>query len=86
MFSCDKCGICCCNLKNSDIYGDLDRGDGICMYYDEVTKLCEIYAQRPVKCRIDDMYYKYYKEVMSIDEYYKINYDACKILKENEAK
>ena len=28
MFECDSCGLCCMNIYKSEIYSELDRGDG----------------------------------------------------------
>lgn len=78
---CDKCGACCKNLKNNDLYADLDRGDGICKYLNE-NNLCAIYETRPDKCNVDKMYELYFKEAFSKDEYNNVNYKACKKLKE----
>ncbi len=47
---CDKCGICCKNLKLSDVYINLHNGDGICRYLDLETNLCTIYENRPILC------------------------------------
>lgn len=82
MFECDKCGLCCRNLHLSPLYKELDRGDGVCVYL--VGNLCSIYEQRPLLCRIDDCYEAYFKSSMSLDEYYKLNYDVCKKLKLQE--
>ena len=83
MFECDKCGLCCINLSKSSIYADLDRGDGICINYDEKTHLCKIYQERPLKCNIDVMYEKYFKETMNKEEYYNMNHKSCDLLKSN---
>lgn len=79
MFNCNKCGACCRNLKLSSIYRDLDRGDGVCKYLD--GNLCSIYLKRPLICRVDESYELLYKEKISLDEYYQLNYEACKKLK-----
>ena len=79
MFKCDQCGLCCRNLKFSPNYADLDRGDGICKYLK--GNLCSIYQNRPLKCRIDDSYHVFFRETMTLEEYYELNYNACKILK-----
>ena len=79
MFPCDKCGACCRNLHLSPLYTELDRGDGVCKYLSE--NLCSIYESRPLLCRVDESYEKFFKEVMSIEEYYRINLDVCKKLK-----
>lgn len=82
MFNCDKCGECCKNLNNSKIYSDLNRGDGVCIHYDELTHLCNIYDDRPLICRIDDMFDYCFQNEMTKEEYYRLNYESCKILKE----
>lgn len=84
MFVCDCCGHCCMNLKKSDLYSDLDRGDGICRYFDTVSKLCTIYDERPDKCNVDKTYENYFKDKMTIEQYYQMNYAACSALKKEE--
>lgn len=86
MFKCDCCGLCCMNLNKSDLYDDLNRGDGVCKYFDEVSKLCSIYERRPSKCNIDKMYDILYKSEMSKKEYYELNYNICDLLKKGERK
>lgn len=82
VFKCDKCGLCCKQLNRSSIYSELDRGDGVCKFFDEKVNLCTIYQNRPLLCNIDKSYEIYFKNSMSKDEYYQLNYDACKKLKE----
>lgn len=79
MFNCDKCGQCCRNVGKSEIYRELDRGDGICKYLD--GNLCSIYATRPLLCRVDEGYEAFFKNKMTKEEYYKMNYEACRMLK-----
>lgn len=86
MFKCDCCGLCCMNLNKSDLYDDLNRGDGVCKYFDEVSKLCSIYERRPSKCNVDKMYDILYKSEMSKKEYYELNYNICDLLKKGERK
>lgn len=81
MFKCDCCGLCCMNLMGKLEYADLDRGDGICRFFCEETRLCTIYKKRPDKCNVDRMYEKQFKTMMSIQEYYELNYRACEYLK-----
>ncbi len=75
MFKCYKCGLCCRNLHLSRLYCDLDKGDGACKYL--VGNLCGIYENRPLLCRIDESYDAFFKSVMSTDDYYRLNQDAC---------
>lgn len=79
MFKCNKCGACCRNIGGSLIYNELDRGDGICKYLE--GNLCSIYDQRPLMCRVDESYEIFWKHIMSIEDYYDLNYRACNNLK-----
>lgn len=79
MFKCDKCGECCRNLDKSDLYVNLNRGDGICKYL--VGNICSIYENRPLLCRVDESYEILFKDVINHSDYYKLNYEFCKRLK-----
>lgn len=72
------------NLKKSELYSDLDRGDGICRYFDTDSKLCTIYDERPDKCNVDKTYEKFLKDKMTIEQYYQMNYVVCSALKKEE--
>ena len=78
MFKCTCCGECCRNLGKSDVYKELDRGDGTCKYLD--GNKCSIYDERPLLCRIDESYEVYFREQYSLEEYYEFNYSICKQL------
>jgi Fe-S-cluster containining protein len=78
VFKCDCCGECCRNLDKSDLYKELNRGDGVCKFLME--NLCSIYDNRPLLCRIDDSYDIYFKDRYTKEEYYKLNYEVCKKL------
>lgn len=82
MFHCDQCGACCRNLHLSSAYAMLDRGDGVCRYL--AGNLCSIYASRPLLCRVDECYEKFFKEMMSLEEYYRLNQEICRELKNKE--
>lgn len=86
MFKCDCCGLCCMNLKKCQIYADLDRGDGICKYFNINSKLCTIYGERPEKCNVDKTYERFFKDKMTLEEYYQLNYKACIELKKGGKK
>lgn len=73
------CGQCCRHLNLSNVYSDLDRGDGTCKFL--VGNLCAIYDRRPLKCRIDESYELLFKAEMSKDYYYRLNHEVCKALK-----
>lgn len=82
MFSCDRCGCCCRNLDKSDVYVELDRGDGTCKYL--IGNDCSIYENRPILCRVDECYELYFKNQLEKEEYYRLNKDMCKKLRNTE--
>lgn len=79
MFKCDKCGMCCRNVDKSPVYKELDDGTGKCRYLD--GNLCGIYENRPLLCRIDESYKVFFKDKMTLEEYYRLNYEVCQKLK-----
>ena len=82
MFVCDKCGECCRNLHKSPVYKDLHDGDGVCRYLD--GNVCSIYEDRPLYCRINECYEIFYKDTLDYDEYLRLNYESCEILKQHK--
>lgn len=86
MFQCDKCGLCCRSLSGIDLFKDLDRGDGICIHFDEKTNLCKIYDSRPLLCKVDEYYDHYFSSLMTREEYEQLNYAACVQLKQHYSK
>jgi len=58
-FPCTACGKCCQNVGKSEETAFLDRGDGTCRHFDEYTKLCLIYENRPLVCQVE----KYYQTI-----------------------
>ncbi len=79
MFLCDQCGKCCEKVYTSEMYRYLADDTGRCKYLKD--NLCSIYENRPLICRVDEMYESYYKEVMTLEEFYAFNYKACDVLK-----
>lgn len=85
-FDCSKCGLCCRSLGKNPIFKEcgLDPGNGICIYLDKETNLCTIYEDRPLICRVDELYEKTsLKEQMSKNEWHKLNKDICEMLQED---
>ncbi len=82
IFQCTQCGECCRNIGVLDIMADLDDGRGVCRYL--VGNRCSIYINRPMRCRVDECYDLYYKDAYSRDEFYQMNYDICKMLKDKK--
>lgn len=79
-FPCNKCGACCRNIRNSDLTIVLDRGDGICKFYNDETKLCSNYDNRPAICRVTSYYQEHLSKEMSWENYLNLNIEACKKL------
>ena len=66
MFECDKCGCCCRHLDKSELYKELDRGDGICRYLE--GNICSIYETRPILCQIDLSYDLYFRQYLDREQ------------------
>lgn len=79
MFECNQCGECCRHLNLSPLYAELDRGDGICRFLK--GNLCSIYELRPLICRVDESFDAFFQNAMSREEYYRLNYEACRKMK-----
>jgi len=75
--------MCCCHVNLSLETQFLDRGDGICIAYNQHLKLCRIYDVRPDICRVDEQYKKNYKNKYSWQEFIELNQIACRILISN---
>ena len=48
--------------------------------------MCTIYNERPLLCRVDESFDRYFKHTMSKEDYYTLNYQACQMLKEQAKK
>jgi len=79
-FPCDKCGKCCENVHLSNQTRWLNRGDGVCRYFDTQQRNCSIYASRPDICRVKTQFDLHYKQQMSWDAFVAINLSVCEQL------
>ena len=79
-FPCTRCGACCRNVHLAVETKILDRGDGSCIHYDDATKLCSIYDQRPAVCRVDVQFHENYSQSMTWETFCALNLEACKQL------
>lgn len=75
MFICERCGHCCRHLGLNELYRDLDRGDGVCKYLH--GNLCGIYEERPLLCRVDECYLRFFSNVMDRETYDALTSRIC---------
>ena len=68
MFRCSQCGKCCEKVYTSKLYSFLADDTGKCKYLKD--NKCSIYNRRPLICRVDAMYEHYYKDSMTLKEFY----------------
>lgn len=78
MFVCMKCGECCRHIDKIPQLSEFDLGNGVCMHLK--GNCCDIYSSRPEICRVDEMYDKYFCNIYSREEFYKINMNICRKL------
>lgn len=97
MFNCTQCGLCCLHARelfqghresfNGDVAKEFpykfDEG-GACEKFDKKTKLCTVYETRPEICNITAMF-KHFPVKVDIEEYFRLNEEACKVLQQAEA-
>ncbi|HPY40866.1 MAG TPA: YkgJ family cysteine cluster protein [Thiolinea sp.] len=81
VFPCNRCGACCRNVHLAAETQFLDRGDGCCQHYDDNSKQCTIYADRPSICRVDEQYIINYQSLLTWESFVEINVKACNQLK-----
>jgi len=62
----------------------LNRGDGVCRYFDTQQRNCSIYASRPDICRVKTQFDLHYKQQMSWNAFVAINLSVCEQLKQGE--
>jgi len=79
-FPCNGCGKCCRHVDRSQETSWLDRGDAVCRHFDEFTNRCLIYADRPLVCRVEAYYLRYFSESVDWDDFVKFNMDICRDL------
>ena len=72
-FECNKCGACCKSILLSEETIYLDRGDGVCRYFDENQNSCTVYENRPDICNVHTMYEQRYQNQISWSQFTKLN-------------
>lgn len=83
---CTACGLCCKQVGMSVETAFLDRGDNICRHFDEKSKLCTIYEQRPLVCQVQDYYQTHLTHLYSWQEFIELNQKICKQLQAVETR
>ena len=76
-FPCNTCGHCGRSVHLSAETNFLNRGDGICQFFDENTHLCKIYNNRPIVCRVEDYYDAYLTNFYTWDVFINMNIEIC---------
>lgn len=83
-FPCSQCGECCRRVNLLSETARLDRGDGVCMHFDEQERLCRIYLERPLICRVDLQFDRNYRHIMTWDAFVDLNQKACRRLQDSQ--
>lgn len=79
-FPCNQCGACCRQVHRAAETRYLDRGDGACMYYEDLSKQCKIYEHRPLICQVEKQFLMNYEDKYSWPEFIEMNQIACRVL------
>jgi Fe-S-cluster containining protein len=81
LFECSKCGNCCRSLNFSNELKHLNRGEGVCINFNERDNLCSIFEDRPILCNVEKAFAMVYSHNMSRSDYIRKNIDVCNFLK-----
>ena len=73
-FPCTGCSACCRDLPS---HWAFNRGDGICRHLDTTTQRCAVYAERPLICRIGDLYQQRLAKRLTPRVYYLVQAAGC---------
>lgn len=73
-FPCTSCGACCRHLPP---HSALNAGNGVCVHLDASTQRCGVYAQRPLICRVDDLYQQRLATQLTPRVYYLVQAEGC---------
>jgi hypothetical protein len=78
-FPCTQCGLCCQHIDRVEQLHDYHSGDGRCYFYiDNIG--CSIYKHRPLVCRVDEGYEQLFSSLITKQDYYEKNSEACNSL------
>ena len=83
-FNCDSCGLCCKHIGLTKVLARYALPDGSCRYLGKDNR-CIVYNDRPLICQVKG-FWERNKTGLSLEEWYKANEEACKELKDADAK
>jgi Fe-S-cluster containining protein len=82
-FNCTKCGACCRLVPDELLkFHKLPRAENGGCGHLLSDNTCGIYNERPDICNVQTMYYKFHHENISLEDYFKLSEDSCKLLLE----
>ena len=82
MFPCTNCGLCCQHISTVEELKSFDLGNGICKYFNFVTKTCDIYETRPIICQVEKMFDIKYHQFFTKKAFYIENAMVCNSMQE----
>lgn len=82
-YKCENCGACCRFGNPGRFDPNIVNEHGDCIYLDLKTKLCTIYENRPIFCRLHEWYsITYDPELVPFDVYVILQKIGCDKLRE----
>jgi Fe-S-cluster containining protein len=75
-FPCEMCGECCRRIGVAGLLLEFQVDDGTCMHLTG-DNCCDIYASRPIFCRVDEMYDQFFASEMTREAFYATNKELC---------
>ncbi|TKX30868.1 YkgJ family cysteine cluster protein [Campylobacter aviculae] len=74
-FPCTVCGACCKSINGIKELQNFNK-NGICVHLKE-DNTCAIYDTRPMICKIDEIYQKYFSQYYKKNDFYNENIKIC---------
>jgi Fe-S-cluster containining protein len=62
-------------LQHIPVLSAYDTGNGVCRYL--VNNLCSIYENRPLICKVEEMYFSFFSDKMTEQDFVRLNIEAC---------
>jgi Fe-S-cluster containining protein len=81
-FPCNKCGACCRRVGRIPDFPEPVNEDGSCAHLQKDNS-CGIYHERPLVCRVEELYDNLQLEI-SKEEYYRLNNIECNKMMEED--
>jgi Fe-S-cluster containining protein len=76
------CGECCRRIGCVNLLPEFQGENGSCIHLGADNR-CDIYAERPLLCRVDEIYEVFFASEMTLEVFYEENKKCCAAFRKN---